>query len=910
MGLGVAMRLFLLLLLHFLYHEALAGGEIPPDSETCSADDAKECDSTETYESDSIYADSEHSSEFLNGNSGGLPSVSGNNDMGGFPDETSINGNEMVESHDVPDNLSNETVESHDMVPDNLSNETVESHDMVPDNLSNETVESHDMVPDNLSNETVESHDMVPDNLNNETVKSHGSLNCTCSTQNDESHDIMMSRLTGGDANEVEGGEFKCKFYWNDKELKHLKEKVLEWMKERQKTFNRFTVPVMGYNNTKLPMYGSNFTGVLTWVWLSKQQKYMLHFPHNFVSISTATMGVITQDWALDYDKSLVPPLRNHSIDIKAKIYQHERSLGYCDPECLNANQSCGLGKHEMVKLLTDIGNSTKDFEFEWDRICLQLNYDDIHYITQTKSNPNFVIPDVLYYALFLRKLLIERPWLGFPTRKDQFLHYYCYEEEDSKFSELHEKYIIIPVLAAILWLYFPLLIHYFPSSSKEADQMTGDFQCPNGMFPTHKVPIYFGRWLKWLFCFYTEGDSILIRVRRVIFLIMIFLSAFRLFFLPSYGIAFLCIALILIIATACPAHLSSYIVDVDKSSSNTNLIMLGWNLDAGLIKVNPALKEYQLLASMMQERMYLITDRRFWQLIFNNSFYDYFRFVGVRKFVSFFLGVLYLVSALFFYFSYYSYPLLYFVLEVSTSIVRFPGPQNPSLISVIHRILIFTMFIYSVVVAYFWCYAIIEFSMFTLFGGVISPKIIFPYFVLVGALVGAIYSLVHSLHEHYNEIMTAIVDILDTEGNITAAISLDKTKNSNIPSISTVSVTSTSQKQVDLLKQTVPITYISKDLYDYVVENCSPVRRYVFFIFIQVIAIFVYALIAMSIKNVFHLEDEVDTIFELIGIFAITFVPGLLRFLAYKSHFGKKSDVLLKKKIYFKLVEYISQLP
>ena len=765
MELGVAMRLFLLLLLHFLYHEALAGGEIPPDSETCSADDANECDSTD-----------------------------------------------------------------------------------------------------------------------------------------------MMSPLTGGDANDVEGDEFKCKFYWNDKELKHLKKKVLEWMKERQKTFNRFTVPVMGYNNTKLPMYGSNFTGVLTWVWLSKQQKYMLHFPHNFVSISTATMGVITQDWALDYDKSLVPPLHNHSIDIKAKIYQYERSLGHCDPECLNANQSCGLGKHEMVKLLTDIGNSTKDFE--WDRICLQLNYDDIHYITQTKSNPNFVIPDVLYYALFLRKLLIERPWLGFPTRKDQFLHYYCYEEEDSKFSELHEKYIIIPVLAAILWLYFPLLIHYFPSSSKEADQMTGDFQCPNGMFPTHKVPIYFGRWLKRLFCFYTEGDSILIRVRRIIFLIMIFLSAFRLFLLPSYGIVWLCIALILIIATASPAHLSSYIVDVDKSSSNINLIMLGWNLDVGLIKVNPALKEYQLLASMMQERMYLITDRRFLELIFNKSFDDYFRFVGVRKFVSFFLGVLYLVSALFFYFSYYSYPLLYFVLEVSTSIVRFPGPQNPSLISVVHRILIFTMFIYSVVVAYFWCYAIIEFSMFTLFGGVISPKIIFPYFVLVGALVGAIYSLVHSLHEHYNEIMTVIVDILGMEGNITATISLKKTKNSSIPSISTVSVTSTSQKQVDLLKQTVPVTYISKKLYDYVVENCSPVRRYVFFIFIQVIAIFVYALIAMSIKNVFHLENQVNQIFQLIGIFAITFVPGLLRFLAYKSHFGKKSDVVLKKKIYFKLVEYISQLP
>lgn len=147
---------------------------------------------------------------------------------------------------------------------------------------------------------------------------------------------------------------------------------------------------------------------------------------------------------------------------------------------------------------------------------------------------------------------------------------------------------------------------------------------------------------------------------------------------------------------------------------------------------------------------------------------------------------------------------------------------------------------------------------------------------------------------------MKAIVDILGTEGKISAAISLKKTTDTNIPSISTMSVISTSQKQVDLLKQTVPVTCISKDLYDYVVEKCSPVRRYVF---IQVIAILVYALIAMSIKNVFHLEDEVGTIFELITIFALAFVPGLLRFLAYKSHFGKKTDVVLKKKIYFILI-------
>lgn len=132
---------------------------------------------------------------------------------------------------------------------------------------------------------------------------------------------------------------------------------------------------------------------------------------------------------------------------------------------------------------------------------------------------------------------------------------------------------------------------------------------------------------------------------------------------------------------------------------------------------------------------MYLILDGKFRKLLLKNSFDRYSHAVGVgRKFVSFLLGVLYLVTALFFYFSYYFFPLLYFIVEVSTSI--FSGPQNRNLISVMHRLLIFTMFIYSMVVTYFWCYAITEFSMFTLFGGVMSPKIIFPYFVLMGSYI------------------------------------------------------------------------------------------------------------------------------------------------------------------------------
>lgn len=690
--------------------------------------------------------------------------------------------------------------------------------------------------------------------------------------------------------------EFKCEFHWYDEELEHLKSKVSDWMKERQKIFNRFIVPVIGYNNSDLPKGGNNFTGVLTWVWVSEKHRYMLHYPHNFVSLSTLSMGVITQDWALDYNTSLGHPsltLSGNSIDIDDDIYEYERGLGYCDSGCLMANRSCGLGKHEMVELLNSIKHPSN---FEWNWLCLQLEYEDVHAVAQTGSRPNFLIPDVLYYVLFIRKLLTERPVLGLPTDDDKFLHYHCYERTNptkSKPKELHEKYFIIPFLAVVLWLYIPFLLHYFPSSSKLIDP---HFE---GMLSTQKMPVYFGRCLKKMFCFYTKGDSKLIRLRRCVFLVILFLSSFRLFFLPCW-MYIACVAATLALATLYPVHLSTYIVEADVKTSNKKFAVLGWEFTPGLIRVNPALKEYQLLASMMQERMYLLVDRRFWEFLFNNSFA-----VGTVR------GILLLITASMIYIFYYFVPLPYFVLEVSTAI--FFSGQNPKLISIVCRFFIFAMFIYSVIVSFFWCYAITEFGVFTLIGGVISPTIILPYFVLVSTLVGTIYSLIHSLHKHYEEILEVIIEILNSEKKIRTVQSfkeLEKTENTDLPSEYMISVTHGQQNTLDLLKQTVPVTYVSKELYDYVVEQCSPVRRNVFFIVIQVLAIFVYAPIALSTKNVFHLEDKVGTIFQLIITFSIAFVPGVLRFLAYKSHFGKKAGVVLKKNVYSAMSDYFSQLP
>ena len=63
-----------------------------------------------------------------------------------------------------------------------------------------------------------------------------------------------------------------------------------------------------------------------------------------------------------------------------------------------------------------------------------------------------------------------------------------------------------------------------------------------------------------------------------------------------------------------------------------------------------------------------------------------------------------------------------------------------------------------------------------------------------------------------------------------------------------------------------------------------------------------------MWVKNVFHKENEVSSIFTAAQTIGVTFVPNILQFVAHKSHFEKKDDVFLSQRIHDAIVTYVAK--
>ena len=711
-----------------------------------------------------------------------------------------------------------------------------------------------------------------------------------------------------------EGSEFRCKFHWT--RLPKLKDKITDRMDNRQKSFIRFTVPAMGYTNSDLSIH--NETRLLTWVWVFTKYDYMLHYPHNFIKISLAIMGIITEDFALDYNNSMVPVrLSDFSFDIDDDWYEHVRDVGHCDPECVKVYNSCGVGKKEIAELIDAVAPNKSE---EWEYVCLEMPYND-HIFDITGSQPSFVLPGVVYYLMFFLKLVSERPFLGIPLKKHTFIHYQCYKGDnlsESEGEELLEKYIVIPLVALVIWLYIPLFIHFFPSS-KEKETTATVLKKPVKMFASHKHPTYLGGYLKQKFCYYAPDNSseLWTRARRSIFLALIWFSAFRIFFVPHYiyGL-FVCVpaAIVLTGAMLYPLHISKHI------TPGWEFTFMGCQLPEELVQKTPNVKEYQLLALVMRERAYMISDKRFWSKIWENFWTTYGRIAWISPNLSTVfrcaLKLLFLLLSLLWYFV----PLPFFLKELAAAVKRMTlanYQQSPSLLgkmfSVVQGLLMMLMLFWCVFVTLFWCWFIMEASLFTIMGGAMLPTMAFPYFVLVGSIGSALYSLVHTLHEDYEKIISNIIDILESERTIPSArdmvisptniLDLVKMDDPILASNFSIHVTAPqTQMDLELMRSSVTIKFISTGLYNHVVEACHPVRRQVLFIILQVIVMLFYALIVMWIKNVYHLEPDVEQIFELASIVSVTFVPNALQSLAFK----RNTDTIMKQKVYFAITEYI----
>ena len=303
----------------------------------------------------------------------------------------------------------------------------------------------------------------------------------------------------------------------------------------------------------------------------------------------------------------------------------------------------------------------------------------------------------------------------------------------------------------------------------------------------------------------------------------------------------------------------------------------------------------------------------------------------GMFTLLSIFTGICVFVVAFVLCILWFFVPMMYFCKEIICSVCKAQyawAIDMPTSISLRHlvkltmaffyTVLMIACFLFTIVVVFACCHGLAEVSMFTFIGGVISPTMAFQYFTLIASLISGIYSLVHNFHEDYKQILDVIINILQTD-DVRESLSsrltgnkLEKDKESSFMAIKLKVVQEDPQmdcRSITLLHSNLLTTSVSKKLFDDVAETCKPIRRQIFLIFLKITAMVFYAFVALWVKNTHHLEGSVSIIFKLIADVAIAFVPNLLQFLTYKSHFGKRTDQVLKLNTFNALRHILSDM-
>ncbi|KAK2559816.1 hypothetical protein P5673_017365 [Acropora cervicornis] len=701
-----------------------------------------------------------------------------------------------------------------------------------------------------------------------------------------------------------------CQFIWANRA--EMTEKIRGRLKHQtHKRFLRFKSPVY-YLDTegKWKQAKDEFE---TWVTVAETHQYMLRFPHNLNVLSLGTMGIIMDEF--------------WGPDGKWDIW------GYCTKPCAKLKRpQCSLSRRDIQEF---VANATERDKQDWNYICFQLDYD----VNDVIRNPNTAVPDIFYYWRFLRQLFTKRPYLGKGISKNDFVHYNCFDKK----GKLHEKellrnYFVIFIIAVILWLYSPLLVHYFPSSQPPAINYPAGLNHKD-FCPTFKSPVSFGGFLRCILCFYMEeSKGIKSRIRRFFFLSPFFMISFRLWYTP-YQIYFVMFSVTFLVAALVPEFLSVYL----KDELPTHFLGL-WKYPEGVFRENARKKEYQFLAHCMSERIYLISDLRFWEMLVEKSFKVPPTFFAktwaelyqshplIETVVSVFLCVVTLaicaVIAVFYHLvpAFYFYKVLFLAIytQMNDNVRQAWHKQwawcryNAFLTALVffHGVTLAAFLVYLIVAAMFCCYLLAEVTMLTYIGAVLIPTMAFKYVSLIGVVSIGLYKINKDLRENYDRIRDQVVKILENSDHLTR-LNSDCTA-TNPEAFERMAPTNDALLRIQLKKdpQSSKVvlyrdhfaTYLSRPLLDFCIEVCDPLRKQMMFIFVEVFLMTFYVLIAMWIKNVFHKENEVSSIFIIAQTIGLTFVPNLLQFVAHKSHFGKKDDVLLSQRVHDAIVMYVAK--
>ena len=639
----------------------------------------------------------------------------------------------------------------------------------------------------------------------------------------------------------------------------------------------------------------------------------MLHFPHNLNVLSVGTMGIIMDDF--------------WGPDGKWEI------SGYCNKACAKLTKPrCSLTRRDITEFVAD---ATVNDKQDWNYICFQLDYD----VKDVIRNPNTAIPDLFYYWRFLKQLFTKRPYFGKGFTRDDFVHYTCYNKMGHlRKKELSMHYFGIVIIALILWLYSPLLIHYFPSSQPPAINYPAGLN-PKDFCPTFRSPVYFGGFLRCILCFHMEEKkAIKSRIRRFLFLSFFVMISFRLWY-TSYRNYFVMFSVTFLVAALVPEFFSVYLKDVLPTQ------FLGlWKYPEGVFRENAQKKEYQFLAHCMLERIYLISDLRFWGMLVEKSFkvppvpfakswgelFEYHTFIEIvlSVFLCPFTFAFAITATVFYYLTpaFYFYKVLFLAIctETKDKVEKAWHKQWVwrrfnvflSAMYLFHGVILAAFLVYLIVAVMFYCYLLAEVTMFTYIGAVLVPTIAFKYVALVGSVSIVLYKIAKDLRENYDRVRDQVVKILENSDHLTRLNrdctatnpqAFERMVNTN-GALLTIQLKNDPKPPKVILYRDHFATYLSRTLLDFCIEACDPLRRQMMFIFVEVFLMTFYLLTAMWIKNVFHKEKEVSTIFTIAQTIGMSFVPSLLQFVAHKSHFEKKDDVLLSQCVHDAIVIYVAK--
>ncbi|CAI8041049.1 hypothetical protein GBAR_LOCUS22812 [Geodia barretti] len=394
--------------------------------------------------------------------------------------------------------------------------------------------------------------------------------------------------------------EFPCtEATWNREELR---EEIRYILKTKEKKFIRFRAPVNNYAHPRLDFATNNArkrngTELITWIWVAGKFGYLLYYPQNFQTLSLGTTDVVAENMEED------------------EIRVNCNGCG--------EGVACGVGFYELMEV---IESEAKSHGVEWDHLCVEADNGVLDIVRPYPleqdlamlNTRNFALPDILYQSRFLKFFFSRCSLLSLACKN--VTNYFCYRSDGScSIKELLSHYPKIIYLSVLLWMFIPLLVIYLPSS-KPVHSVT---HIPD-MFPTHKVPVYLGRYIKNCLCYHTtvahDNGPMLIRLRRALGFFLLSALSFRFLFLPAYQpFSFIVFALFLT-AVSWPQHLSVYI----RPEVPVYFPLFMEPYPDGMVRLRGSRQnsiEYQRLAYVMLERMYLPFDRKFWGHVCKNSF-------------------------------------------------------------------------------------------------------------------------------------------------------------------------------------------------------------------------------------------------------------------------------------------------